>query len=97
MREKTRYDIEKDARKVAFESTRLSKANTVSDIRIVEGRVAQYYWQAVQSIFPGLEQSAGAISFPTGKVGISGLCGSLSKNRKALLTIEGFSFGIEKL
>jgi CRISPR-associated protein Cas1 len=47
-----RYDIEKDARKVAFESTRLSKANTVNDIRMVEGRVAQYYWQALQSIFP---------------------------------------------
>ena len=47
-----RYDIAKDARRVAFESTRLSKANTVNDIRMVEGRVAQYYWQAVQSIFP---------------------------------------------
>jgi CRISPR-associated protein Cas1 len=47
-----RYDIEKDARRVAFESTRLSKAKTVNDIRMVEGRVAQYYWQAVQSIFP---------------------------------------------
>jgi CRISPR-associated protein Cas1 len=47
-----RYDIEKDARRVAFESRRLSRARTVDDIRMVEGRVAQYYWQAVQSIFP---------------------------------------------
>ena len=47
-----RYDIEKDARRVMFESTRLSKARTVDDIRMVEGRVAQYYWQALQSIFP---------------------------------------------
>jgi CRISPR-associated protein Cas1 len=47
-----RYDIAKDARRVAFESSRLSKAKTVNDIRVVEGRVAQYYWQAVQSIFP---------------------------------------------
>ena len=47
-----RYDIEKDARRVAFESRRLGKAKTVDDIRIVEGRVAQCYWQAVQSIMP---------------------------------------------
>jgi len=47
-----RYDIEKDARKVSFESSRLFKAKTVNDIRTVEGRVAQHYWQAVQSIFP---------------------------------------------
>ncbi|MCJ7635093.1 CRISPR-associated endonuclease Cas1, partial [Candidatus Bathyarchaeota archaeon] len=40
------------ARRVAYESSRLSKVNTVNDIRMVEGRVAQYYWQAVQSIFP---------------------------------------------
>jgi len=46
-----KYDIEKDAGRVAFESTRLSKAETVDDIRMVEGRVAQYYWQAIQSIF----------------------------------------------
>jgi len=47
-----RYDIEKDARRVAFESRRLRKAKTVDDIRAVEGRVAQYYWQAIQSIIP---------------------------------------------
>ncbi len=47
-----RYDIDKDARRVAFESGRLGKAKTVDDIRMVEGRVAQYYWQAIQSIFP---------------------------------------------
>ena len=47
-----RYDIEKDAGKVSLESSRLFKAKTVNDIRTVEGRVAQYYWQAVQSIFP---------------------------------------------
>lgn len=46
------YDVEKDARRVAFESGRLPKAKTVDDIRMVEGRVAQYYWQALQSIFP---------------------------------------------
>jgi CRISPR-associated protein Cas1 len=47
-----RYDIEKDARKVAFESYRLDKAETVEDIRAVEGRVAQCYWQTIQSIIP---------------------------------------------
>jgi CRISPR-associated protein Cas1 len=47
-----RYDIERDARRVAHESDRLSNTRTVNDIRMVEGRVAQYYWQAVQSIFP---------------------------------------------
>jgi len=47
-----RYDIEGSARRVAFESRRLGEAKTVDDIRIVEGRVAQYYWQAIQSIMP---------------------------------------------
>jgi CRISPR-associated protein Cas1 len=47
-----RYDIDKDARRVAFESRGLDKAETVDDIRIVEGRVAEYYWQAIQSIMP---------------------------------------------
>jgi len=47
-----RYDIEKDARIVAFESSRLPKTRTVDDIQMVEGRVARYYWQAIQSIIP---------------------------------------------
>jgi CRISPR-associated protein Cas1 len=46
-----RYDIEEHARRVTFESSRLSKAKTVDEIRMAEGRVAQYYWQALQSIF----------------------------------------------
>jgi len=47
-----RYDIEKMTRKVNTESLALSRAKTVSDIRTVEGRVAQRYWEAIQSIVP---------------------------------------------
>jgi CRISPR-associated protein Cas1 len=47
-----RYDIEKDARRVFFESCKLSNAKTVDDIRAVEGRVAQHYWETIQSIMP---------------------------------------------
>jgi len=47
-----RYDIEKDRRRVDKEALRLSQAKTINDFRIVEGRVAQYYWQAIQSIVP---------------------------------------------
>lgn len=47
-----RHDVEKIARRVAFESRRLGVAETVDEIRIVEGRVAQHYWQAIQSIMP---------------------------------------------
>jgi len=47
-----RYDTEKMTRKVNVESLALSKAKTVNDIRTVEGRVAQRYWQVIQSIIP---------------------------------------------
>jgi CRISPR-associated protein Cas1 len=47
-----RYDVEKTARRVAFESCRLGSAKTVDQIRAVEGRVAQHYWQTIQSIMP---------------------------------------------
>jgi CRISPR-associated protein Cas1 len=47
-----RYDIEKHIRRVDKEALALSKAKTVNDIRIVEGRVAQHYWLAIQSIVP---------------------------------------------
>lgn len=47
-----RYDIEKHRRLVDKEALALSKARTVNDIRIVEGRVAQQYWLAIQSIVP---------------------------------------------
>jgi len=47
-----RYDTEKQSRKVNVESLALSRAKTVSDLRTVEGRVAQRYWEAIQSIIP---------------------------------------------
>jgi len=47
-----RYDVAKYVRQVDKEALALSKARTVNDARIVEGRVAQYYWLAIQSIVP---------------------------------------------
>jgi CRISPR-associated protein Cas1 len=47
-----RYDIEKHCRLVDKEALALLRAKTVNDIRIVEGRVAQQYWLAIQSIVP---------------------------------------------
>ena len=47
-----RYDIEKHRRRLDKESLALPKAKTVNEIRIVEGRVAQQYWLAIQSIVP---------------------------------------------
>nr|MDO8135066.1 CRISPR-associated endonuclease Cas1 [Candidatus Njordarchaeum guaymaensis] len=47
-----RYDIERQSRRANVESLALSKAKNVDDIRTVEGRVAQQYWKAIQSIIP---------------------------------------------
>jgi len=47
-----RYDIEKITRKVNVECLALARTKTVDDIRTVEGRVAQQYWEAIQSIIP---------------------------------------------
>jgi CRISPR-associated protein Cas1 len=47
-----RYDIAKHVRRVDKEALALSRAKTVNDIRIVEGRVAQQYWLAIQSTVP---------------------------------------------
>jgi len=47
-----RYDIEDKVRRVKKESLSLSKTRTLKDIRIVEGRVALRYWQAIQSVIP---------------------------------------------
>jgi len=47
-----RYDTEKFCRRLDKEALALSKAKTVNEIRIVEGRVAQQYWLAIQSIVP---------------------------------------------
>ncbi len=47
-----RYDIEDKVRRVKKESLDLSRAKTIKDIRIIEGRVALRYWQAIQSVIP---------------------------------------------
>jgi CRISPR-associated protein Cas1 len=47
-----RYDIEKHCRRVDKEALAPSRARTVDDLRIVEGRVAQHYWLAIQSTVP---------------------------------------------
>jgi len=47
-----RYDIEKHHRRLDKEALALSRAKTVNEVRIVEGRVAQQYWLAIQSIVP---------------------------------------------
>jgi len=47
-----RYDIEKYRKRVDKEASALSRAKAMNDARIVEGRVAQYYWLAIQSIVP---------------------------------------------
>jgi CRISPR/Cas system-associated endonuclease Cas1 len=47
-----RYDISDKVRRAKKESLTLSKASTVKDLRIVEGREALRYWQAIQSVIP---------------------------------------------
>jgi CRISPR-associated protein Cas1 len=47
-----RYDIDRKVKEVRKESLALSKVRTVKDIRIVEGRVALRYWQAIQPVIP---------------------------------------------
>ncbi len=47
-----RYDIGDKTRKTEQEALALSKASTVNDLRMVEGRVAEQYWRAIQSVLP---------------------------------------------
>jgi len=47
-----RYDIERKIRKVKKEALQLPKAKTVNDLRVVEARVAQKYWETFQSVIP---------------------------------------------
>jgi CRISPR-associated protein Cas1 len=47
-----RYDIEKQVRLTKHEALKLSRARSVADLRVVEGRVALRYWQAYSSVLP---------------------------------------------
>jgi CRISPR-associated protein Cas1 len=47
-----RYDISRAIQVTRLESVKLRRATTVSDIRVVEGRVARRYWEAFGKILP---------------------------------------------
>jgi CRISPR-associated protein Cas1 len=47
-----RYDISKEVRVARLESSKLRRARTVSDIRVVEGRVARRYWETFGKVLP---------------------------------------------
>ena len=47
-----RYDIPREIRVTRLESSKLKRATTVSDLRIVEGRVARRYWEAFGKVLP---------------------------------------------
>jgi len=47
-----RYDIDRKLRQVRSEVHSLFKAKTVNELRTVEGRVANRYWQAYQTVIP---------------------------------------------
>ena len=46
------YDIRKEKGDAEHEALGLAKARNVTEIRVVEGRVAQRYWEAFQSVIP---------------------------------------------
>ena len=47
-----RYDIEKQIRLVKREAIALTRADSVSQVRTVEGRVALRYWDTIRKILP---------------------------------------------
>jgi CRISPR-associated protein Cas1 len=47
-----RYDIPREIRLTRLESSRLERASTVADLRVVEGRVARRYWEAFGKVLP---------------------------------------------
>jgi CRISPR-associated protein Cas1 len=47
-----RYDIDRKVRLTKHEALQLDKARSVVDLRVVEGRVALRYWQALSSVIP---------------------------------------------
>ena len=48
-----RYDIQREIRPTRLESSKLRRATTVADLRVVEGRVARRYWEAFGKVLPG--------------------------------------------
>ncbi len=47
-----RYDIGREIRLTRLESSKLRRATTVQDLRVVEGRVARRYWEAFGKVLP---------------------------------------------
>ncbi len=47
-----RYDIQREIRLTRLESSKLRRATTVQDLRVVEGRVARRYWEAFGKVMP---------------------------------------------
>src|SRR2546427_2567823 len=47
-----RYDVRTERGDAEHEALGLAKARNVNEIRVVEGRVAQRYWEAFQSVIP---------------------------------------------
>jgi len=47
-----RYDVERKIREAKKEALQLPKAKAINDLRVVEARVAQKYWEAFQSVIP---------------------------------------------
>jgi len=47
-----RYDIERKIREAKKEALQLPKAKAINDLRVVEARVAQKYWEAFQLVAP---------------------------------------------
>jgi len=47
-----RYDIARKIREAKKEALQLPKAKVINDLRVVEARVAQKYWEAFQSVIP---------------------------------------------
>ena len=47
-----RYGIERKIREAKKEALQLPKAKAINDLRVVEARVAQKYWEAFQSVIP---------------------------------------------
>jgi CRISPR-associated protein Cas1 len=47
-----RYDIPREIRVTRLEATKLRRASTVPDLRVVEGRVARRYWEAFGKVMP---------------------------------------------
>jgi CRISPR-associated protein Cas1 len=47
-----RYDLARKIREAKKEALQLPKAKTINDLRVVEARVAQKYWEAFQSVIP---------------------------------------------